>query len=85
MFSLAFCVKHKYTLVVGIMIEGTRYTTSLFEGDDGHGCSSADTVAIVTAGQKIWVEVLPGGNTGTIVYQNVYRWNTFFGALINRI
>ncbi|XP_060587496.1 heavy metal-binding protein HIP-like [Ruditapes philippinarum] len=83
MFSLAFCVYPQKILIVGIMIEGTRYTTSLFRGDDSYGCSSADTVAIVTAGQKIWVEVLPGGNTGTIINQDAYRWNTFSGALIN--
>jgi hypothetical protein len=85
MFSLAFCVYPKKTLTFTIMIEGTRYSTSLFYGDDDYGCSSADTVAIVTAGQKVWVEVIPGGSTGTIIRQdNIYRWNTFSGALINR-
>ncbi|XP_060568782.1 heavy metal-binding protein HIP-like [Ruditapes philippinarum] len=86
MFSLAFCVYSKKTLTVSIMIEGKRYTTSLFYGDDNRGCSSADTVAIVTAGQKVWVEAIPGGiDSGTIIYQtDSYRWNTFSGALINR-
>ncbi|XP_060568783.1 multimerin-2-like [Ruditapes philippinarum] len=86
MFSLAFCVYPKKTLTVSIMIEGTRYATSLFYGDDNRGCSSADTVAIVTAGQKVWVEAIPGGiDSGTIIDQHdAYRWNTFCGALINR-
>jgi hypothetical protein len=85
MFSLAFCVFPKKQLVVSIMVEGKRYTTSLFEGDDSYGCSSADTVAIVTAGQKVFVEVISGGSTGTIINQdNSFRWNTFSGALINR-
>ncbi|XP_060592693.1 heavy metal-binding protein HIP-like [Ruditapes philippinarum] len=86
MFSLAFCVYLKETLTVSLMIEGTRYSTSLFYGDGGTGCSnSADTVAIVTAGKKVWVEVLPGGtSSGTIIYQDSKRWNTFSGALINR-
>ncbi|XP_060557363.1 complement C1q and tumor necrosis factor-related protein 9-like [Ruditapes philippinarum] len=86
MFSLAFCVYSKKSLTVSIMVEGTRYSTSLFDGDDGHGCSSADTVAIVTAGQEVWVEVISGGtSTGTITdHSDSYRWNTFSGALINR-
>ncbi|XP_060606116.1 complement C1q tumor necrosis factor-related protein 7-like [Ruditapes philippinarum] len=84
MFSLAFCVYSSRSLVVGIMIEGTKYTTSMFYGDGNHECLSADTVAIVTAGQKIWVQVLPGGNTGTILDQDAMRWNTFAGALINK-
>jgi hypothetical protein len=84
MFSLAFCVYNKNSLVVGIMIEGTKYTTSMFYGDANHECLSADTVAIATAGQKIWVQVLPGGNTGKIIDQDDYRWNTFSGALINK-
>jgi hypothetical protein len=84
-FSLAFCVYTKMYLTISIVIEGTKYTTSLFYGDGGNGCSSADTVAIVTAGQKVWVEVIPGGtNTGTIIYQDSVRWNTFSGTLINR-
>jgi hypothetical protein len=37
MFNLAFCVYQKKTLVVGIMIEGTRYSTSLFYGDGNAG------------------------------------------------
>jgi hypothetical protein len=85
MFSLAFCVYTNKNLIIGIIIEGTRYTTSLFRGDNAYGCSSADTVAIVTAGQKVWVESIPVGHTGTIIYQDEYRWNTFSGALINRI
>ncbi|XP_060568784.1 heavy metal-binding protein HIP-like [Ruditapes philippinarum] len=86
MFSLAFCVYPKKTLTVSIMVEGKRYSTSLFYGDDNYGCSSADTVAIVTAGQKVWVEAIPGGiDTGTIIrHYDSYCWNTFSGTLINR-
>ncbi|XP_060592691.1 heavy metal-binding protein HIP-like [Ruditapes philippinarum] len=86
MFSLAFCVYPKKEILISIMIEGTRYTTSLFNGYDNHGCPSADTVAIVTAGQKVWVGALLGGiDTGIIIFQNdSFRWNTFSGALINR-
>ncbi|XP_060592690.1 complement C1q tumor necrosis factor-related protein 3-like [Ruditapes philippinarum] len=84
MFSLAFCVYPEKNLIISIMVERTRYSTSLFRGDAGYGCSSADTVAIVTAGQKVWVEVV-GGHTGTNIYHgDSYRWNTFSGALINR-
>ncbi|XP_060568785.1 heavy metal-binding protein HIP-like [Ruditapes philippinarum] len=86
MFSSAFCVYPKKHLDVSIMIEGKSYSKSVFYGDDVSGCSySADTVAIVTAGQKVWVEVIPGGSTGTIIRQDdTFRWNTFSGALINR-
>ncbi|XP_060557366.1 heavy metal-binding protein HIP-like [Ruditapes philippinarum] len=60
-FSLAFCVYTNKLLTVKIMVEGTQYTASLFNGDGSSGRSSADTVAIVTAGKKVWVEVIPGG------------------------
>ncbi|XP_060592692.1 heavy metal-binding protein HIP-like [Ruditapes philippinarum] len=86
MFSLAFCVYSKKSLVVSIMIEETKYTTSMFYGDANHECLSADTVAIASAGQNIWVQVLPASSIGPskILDQDVYRWNTFSGALINR-
>ncbi|XP_060592694.1 uncharacterized protein LOC132747358 [Ruditapes philippinarum] len=84
MFSLAFCLYPKKILTVSIMIEGTRYSTSLFRGDDSNGYLSADSVAKVTAGQKVLVEVIPGGHSGSIIQQDQYRWNTFSGTLISR-
>jgi hypothetical protein len=85
MFSIAFCVYIKKYFVVNIMIDGNNYSAPLIYGDDGRGCSSADTVALVTAGQDVWVEAQTGSSTGDIIYQDKYRWNTFSGILINRL
>lgn len=61
MFSLALCAKYQTTVVISIMIEGKKYTMTTFYGDSlVDKCLSADTVAIVTAGQRVWVEGLSG-------------------------
>ena len=85
-FTIAFCVFSKQSLVVSIIIEGKRYTTSFFYGDAGSECLSADTVAIVKAGQSVWVEGQYGTSSGNVLdHDDNYRWNTFSGALLNLI
>ena len=84
-FTIAFCVYSSKRLVVSIMIEGKKYSTSLFYGDSHHGCFSADTVAIVKSGQSVWVEVQRKTHSGTYLEEDSYRWNTFSGALLNLI
>ena len=85
-FTIAFCVYSSKRLVVSIMIEGKKYSTSLFYGDSNHECLSADTVAIVKAGQSVWVEGQASTQSGTILDDHSsYRWNTFSGALLNLI
>ncbi|XP_045207605.2 heavy metal-binding protein HIP-like [Mercenaria mercenaria] len=84
MFTIAFCLKTSKTLVVGIMVDRTKYTVTLFYGAGYYECLTGDTVAVLTAGQVVWVEVLSGGSTGTIIHQNNYRWNTFSGALVHK-
>ncbi|XP_053386640.1 heavy metal-binding protein HIP-like [Mercenaria mercenaria] len=83
LFSVAFCVKYQKSLFISIMVDGSKYTVAAFYGDANHGCSTADTVAVLTAGQMVWVAALSGSSYGTIIDQNTnLYWNTFSGTLI---
>ncbi|XP_053388172.1 heavy metal-binding protein HIP-like [Mercenaria mercenaria] len=85
MFTMAFCLKNIQTLVAGIMVDHKKYTVTLFYGDGNNECLTGDTVAMLTAGQVVRVEVLAGSSTGRIINQDdSYRWNTFSGVLIHR-
>ncbi|XP_053385367.1 heavy metal-binding protein HIP-like [Mercenaria mercenaria] len=85
LFTVVFCVIINKALTIGLMVDGSKYTVAAFYGDANYGCSTADTVAVLTAGQMVWVEALSGSSSGTIIDQDTsYRWNTFSGTLIHK-
>ncbi|XP_045180009.2 heavy metal-binding protein HIP-like [Mercenaria mercenaria] len=84
LFTVVFCVFSSKGLTIGIMVDGNKYTVASFYGDGNHGCSTADTVAVLTAGQIIWVQASSGSSSGVVIAQDGIRWNTFSGTLIHK-
>ncbi|XP_060587695.1 complement C1q and tumor necrosis factor-related protein 9B-like [Ruditapes philippinarum] len=83
LFTIAFCVLHNKYLYVDIMVDGVSYTKTNIYGDYNNDCFTADTVAVLKAGQSVWVQ--PSGSaSGNIIYPSTVGWNTFSGVLLQR-
>jgi hypothetical protein len=83
LFTVAFCVQSQNHLYVDILVDGVAYTKTNIYGDANHDCFTADTVAVLKAGQSVWVQ--PSGSTsGSIIRHNSYAWNTFSGVLLHK-
>jgi hypothetical protein len=83
LFTIAFCVKANKHLYVDIMVDGVAYTRTNIYGDANYGCNTADTVALLKAGQSVWVQPFDG-SSGDIIQHSSSYWNTFSGVLLNK-
>ncbi|XP_045181646.2 uncharacterized protein LOC123540580 isoform X1 [Mercenaria mercenaria] len=84
MFTFACCVPSSKSFVAGIMVDGIKYTVTHIYGISGTDCNTADTTAVLTAGQRVWLEVLSGSSSSVTLNQGIYRWNTFAGTIIHK-
>jgi hypothetical protein len=69
-------------LCVDIMVDGVAYTRTNIYGDPNNDCVTADTVAVLKAGQSVWVQPF-GSASGYIIYSSA-GWNTFSGGLLHK-
>jgi hypothetical protein len=84
LFTLAFCVNYKKALYVDIMVNGVAYTKTNIYGDANHDCHTADTVAVLKAGQSVWVQPSASASGDIIRHDSSHYWNTFSGVLLHK-
>ncbi|XP_060563386.1 uncharacterized protein LOC132722828, partial [Ruditapes philippinarum] len=61
LFTIALCLYSNKHLFVDIMVDGVAYTKTYIQDQDDLDCDTADTVAVLKAGQSVWVQ--PSGST----------------------
>jgi hypothetical protein len=83
LFTVSFCVLYQKHLYVDIMVDGVPYTKTYIKDNDNLDCHAADTVAILEAGQSVWVQP-SGGSSGNIIRHSSSYWNTFSGVLLHK-
>jgi hypothetical protein len=84
LFTVAFCVVYKHKLYVDIMVDGISYTKTNIYGDSNYSCVTADAVAVLKAGQSVWVQPSSSDSGNIIQYHySLYR-NTFSGVLLHK-
>jgi hypothetical protein len=83
LFTIALCVHGDKYLRVNIMVDGEGYTRTYIIDKDYINCHTADTVAVLKAGQSVWVQPSPS-SSGNIIYHSSFIWNTFSGVLLHK-
>ncbi|XP_060554033.1 heavy metal-binding protein HIP-like isoform X2 [Ruditapes philippinarum] len=83
LFTIALCVQANKYLYVGIMVDGVAYTRTNIYGDANYGCHTADTIAVLKAGQSVWVQSSVS-SSGNILQHSSSYWNTFSGVLLHK-
>jgi hypothetical protein len=84
LFSIAFCVLSNKYLHVDIMVDGVAYTKTYIKDNDTLDCDTADTVAMLKAGQSVWVQPSSSASGNIIQHHSSYYWNTFSGVLLHK-
>jgi hypothetical protein len=82
LFSIAFCVYNNQYIYVDIMVDGVAYTRTNIYGDND--CVTADTVAVLKAGQSVWVQPSASSSGNIIRHSSSQFWNTFSGVLLHK-
>ncbi|XP_060554031.1 heavy metal-binding protein HIP-like [Ruditapes philippinarum] len=83
LFTVALCVHNMKYLHVDIMVDGVAYTRTYIHDNDYVDCHTTDTVAVLKAGQNVWVQ--PSGSaSGSIIRHSSFAWNTFSGVLLHK-
>ncbi|XP_052760728.1 uncharacterized protein LOC128203368 [Mya arenaria] len=77
LFTIHLCVYTKYCNYA-IMIDGIKHTKGSIKDDDWGDCITAESIAIVKTGSKVWVENY--GDAG--FYDNAISFNHFSGIMI---
>jgi hypothetical protein len=83
LFTTAFCVLQRHYLFVDIMVDGVSYTKTYIQDNDNLDCHTADTVAVLKAGQSVWVQS-SSSTSGNIIRHHSSYWNTFSGVLLHK-
>ncbi|XP_060554039.1 heavy metal-binding protein HIP-like [Ruditapes philippinarum] len=84
LFSIALCVQANNWMYVVIMVDGVAYTRTNMYGDANNGCHTADTVAVLKAGQSVWVQPFASSSGNIIRHSSSQFWNTFSGVLLHK-
>lgn len=82
-FTTQFCSIQKHVFNYDIKVDGTTYATGKTYAETSFPCNTADTVAVLHANSKVWVEctyVIPGSQ----IYQDGAHMNSFSGYLVHR-
>lgn len=85
MFTIQMCTVSGKMLYLQIMaadqiIEATTYS----EDSSSYTCTSGSGMAVVSTGDKVWVNCRSASSSGTVLSQSSDNsWNTFSGILIN--
>jgi hypothetical protein len=83
LFTIAFCVLRTNWLNVDIMVDGVSYTKTYIKDEIDIDCHTADAVAVLKAGQSVWVQP-HGSSSGNIIFHSSTEWNTFSGVLLHK-
>jgi hypothetical protein len=83
LFTIDICVYGSKYLFVDIMVDGKAYTKKYIEDTDNVDCHTADTVAVLKAGQSVWVQP-SDSSSGNIIYHSSFIWSTFSGVLLHK-
>ncbi|XP_060587694.1 complement C1q tumor necrosis factor-related protein 2-like [Ruditapes philippinarum] len=84
LFTIEFCVLQNKYLYVDIMVDGVAYTKTNIEDNDNLDCQTADTVAVLKAGQSVWVQPSASDSGNIIRHHSLHYWNTFSGVLLHK-
>ncbi|XP_053403218.1 complement C1q-like protein 4 [Mercenaria mercenaria] len=82
MFNVMFCLSSGKNLYIDIMVDDTKTAPVVFRSAGSYACHSAVTVEVLTVGQRVGIQVL-STQTGNVISQDSYRWNTFSGTLLH--
>ncbi|XP_045201938.2 C1q-related factor-like [Mercenaria mercenaria] len=82
MFNVIFCVSSGKSLHIDIMVDDTKTAPVVFRNSAHSVCHSAVTVEVLTAGQRVGIQVTYN-ESGNVIHHNSYRWSTFSGTLLH--
>ncbi|XP_052820980.1 uncharacterized protein LOC128246684 [Mya arenaria] len=78
LFTIHICISNNKYFRYAIMVDGIKHTKGSIKNDDWGDCITAESIAIVKTGSRVWVENY--GNAG--FYDNENSFNHFSGIMI---
>ena len=78
LFTARLCTNDKDVINYAIVVDGSDVTHGVHFGNT-HDCASFNVMAILKAGNEVWVTCFFPGNK---IAADEYRWNTFAGVVL---
>lgn len=81
LFTANICSYGNNYICFAIVVENTLMSSTLGYGVAGHPCFSLETIVLLQAGNKVWIQTTYSSNR---VDQDGLRWNIFSGVLVHK-